>query len=243
MPNDLAGLGLATLEPEDRTMSAAADIDRFRQWLAKTKLPQDGRLPPERSLAGRLGLSRSQLRKILAKLEAEGRVWRHVGRGTFINKQSVPPAKPDIGGIAEKTNPPQAMQARMIIEPEVARLAALHATSFQINEMRELARKMRQAKTWAEYEDIDWRFHNLLAESSGNTLLQEIQYLLNGVRRAVVWGHLNKAPIGPPENYHSFAEHDDLIDNIAARNRSGAAAAMQRHLGSTSAALMEDDEP
>ena len=90
------------------------------------------------------------------------------------------------------------MQARMIIEPEIARLAALHATSAQVQAMRQLARKMRDATTWAEYEDLDWRFHNLLAEASANTLLQDIQYLLNGVRRVVVWGYLNTRPIGPP---------------------------------------------
>ena len=222
-------------------MSPVADFDRFTRWLTKAKLPQDGRLPPERKLADQLGFSRSQLRKILAKLEAEGRIWRHVGRGTFINQQSVAPAKSDIGGIAARTNPPQAMQARMIIEPEIARLAALHATPSQIDEMKRLAGKMRNAKSWAEYEDIDWRFHNLLAESSGNTLLQEIQYLLNGVRRAVVWGHLNNVPIGPRRDYHSFAEHDDLIDSIATRNRPGAAAAMQRHLNSTLSTLMDSE--
>ena len=52
-------------------MRAAADIDRFKRWLTETKLPQDGRLPPERTLAERFGLTRSQIRKILASLEAE----------------------------------------------------------------------------------------------------------------------------------------------------------------------------
>jgi DNA-binding FadR family transcriptional regulator len=227
---------------EDEMMSRVAGIDDFKKWLNKAKHPQDGRLPSERSLAERFGLNRSQLRKILAVLEVEGRVWRHVGQGTFVNMRGIPPAKPEVRGIAERTSPPQAMQARAIIEPEIARLAALHATSSQIDEMKQLSRKMREAKTWAEYEDLDWRFHNLLAESTGNTLLQEIQYLLNGVRRAVVWGHLNNRPIGPPEDNHSFTEHDDLIDNISARNRSGAVAAMQRHLNSTASSLIKDDK-
>jgi DNA-binding FadR family transcriptional regulator len=224
-------------------MRSIATVDGFKKWLERTKLPQDGRLPPERTLAAQFGLNRSQVRKMLATLEVEGRVWRHVGRGTFVNKRSVAPAKPDIPAIAERTSPPQAMQARMIIEPEIVRLAALHATSSQINEMKRLSQKMREARIWAEYEDLDWHFHNLLAEASANTLLKEIQYLLNGVRRTVVWGHLNNSLSGPPEDYHSFAEHDDVIDNIAARNRSGAAAAMQRHLESTARILMETDRP
>lgn len=222
-------------------MSSATGIDKFKRWLNEAKLPVDGRLPPERTLAERFNLSRSQLRKILAALEVEGRIWRHVGRGTFVNKRGQPPSKPNIDDIANRTSPPEAMQARMMIEPEIARLAALHATSAQIAEMRQLSQKMREAKTWPEYEDLDWRFHNLLAEASSNTLLKEIQYLLNGVRRAVVWGHLNIRPVGPSEDYHSFAEHDELIDNIAARNRMGAAAAMLRHLNSTASTLVNDE--
>ena len=42
------------------------------------------RLPPERELAGKLGVSRGELRKALSALESEGVVERHVGRGTFL---------------------------------------------------------------------------------------------------------------------------------------------------------------
>ena len=42
------------------------------------------RLPPERHLAAEFGVSRSEIRKALARMEAEGRLLRQVGRGTFI---------------------------------------------------------------------------------------------------------------------------------------------------------------
>jgi DNA-binding FadR family transcriptional regulator len=216
-------------------------LERLRTWLSDAQLPNDGRLPPERSLAEHFGVKRAELRKALAVMEAEGRLHRHVGRGTFLSEHSTAlEVFPNSVDIANRTSPPEAMQVRIIIEPEIARLAALQATSAQITQMKELCARMRNSRTWSEYEDLDWRFHNLLAESSGNNLLLEIQRLVNGVRRSVVWGHLAKRPIGPSPNYHSFAEHDALIEAITNRDRRGAAEAMRRHLNSTASTMLDD---
>ena len=60
-----------------------AALARMREYLLHAELEDGGRLPPERDLALSLGLSRGALRKALADLEAEGVLWRHVGKGTF----------------------------------------------------------------------------------------------------------------------------------------------------------------
>lgn len=219
-------------------------LGRLREWLARADLLAGGRLPPERDLAERFSVKRAEVRKALAVLEAEGRVWRHVGKGTFLSDTGASRARsgapPDIDAIAHRTSPPAAMQARLIVEPELARLAALKATSAQIHEMRDLSAGMRNAATWSVCEELDWRFHNLVAEASGNTLLVEIQHLLNGVRRYVIWGHLSKRPVGPSPDYHSFDEHDAIVEAITQRDRRGAAEAMRRHLASTASNLDED---
>ncbi|HZH52144.1 MAG TPA: FCD domain-containing protein [Microvirga sp.] len=215
-------------------------LGRLRTWLSETQLPDNGRLPPERELAARFGIKRAELRKALAVMEGEGHLRRHVGKGTFLAKEGIAgiPSAAEI--IANRTSPPEAMQARIVVEPEIARLAALKATSAQIAEMKELCRQMRQAKTWNEYEQLDWRFHNLLAEASGNNLLLEIQRLVNGVRRAVVWGRLARRPVGPSADYHSFAEHEAIVDAISNRDRRGAAEAMRCHLNSTASTMLDE---
>lgn len=210
----------------------------IRSWLAASSFP-NGRLPPERELAVRFGVGRAELRKSLAVLETEGWLERQVGRGTFLKSNADAALYPNTGQIAARTSPPEAMQARMIVEPEIARWAALKATSSQVAVMRELNLRMRSAKTWSEYEDLDWKFHDILAEATGNFLLVEIQRMVNGVRRAVVWGHLEKRPVGPETDYHSFAEHDAIVDAIAQRKRKGAADAMLFHLQSTASALRD----
>ena len=59
-------------------------LTQLKAYLAQLNLPENARLPAERELCDVLGVSRGELRKALALLEAEGEVWRHVGKGTFL---------------------------------------------------------------------------------------------------------------------------------------------------------------
>ena len=211
------------------------------RWLNEANLPANGRLPPERELAEQFGVNRAELRKAMSALEAEGRISRHVGRGTFLTvatgaSQSI------VRDIARHVNPVEAMQARLIIEPGVASLAALQATISQIEEMRHLTVEMRASASWSEYEERDWTFHNLLAQACNNRLLMETEQLLNSVRRIVVWRHLQRECSAPPTNYHSFDEHEGIVNAIARRDRRAAAQGMERHLQKTLSLLQAGDE-
>lgn len=217
---------------------------QLRHWLSSEEMPESGRLPPERALAEQFHVTRAELRKALAVLESEGRLRRHVGRGTFLaSGRGV--SRSRIDELAEGTTPRDAMQARLVVEPELARLAALNATTAQIAEMRTICAQLRRVSTWREYEAIDARFHTLIAEASGSRLLVEIHHIINGVRRKVVWGHLNIRPVGPSADYHSFNEHDAIVEAIANRDRRGAAEAMRQHHTATLSTLMDDigDDP
>ena len=227
----------SSYEDDGSTMEAHLN-STVRHWLSAVRLSADARLPPERELAKKFRVSRAELRKVLAVLEAEGQIQRHVGKGTFVVN---PPSDSGPNGedIAARTSPLAAMQARRAVEPELARLAALNATSAQFLEMRKLCSEMRHAPTWEAYAELDWRFHNLIAEATGNVLLVEIQRLLNGVRRFVVWGNLVKRAEGPPSDYHSFGEHEEIFDAIQARDSDRAMRAMLSHLGGTQSQLID----
>lgn len=205
-------------------------------WIETATLPPDRRLPSERALGAQLGIGRSELRKALATLERQGCLKRHVGKGTFLVSQPRRNGS-NLADIAHRTSPLEAMQARLVVEPEIARLTALAASPAQLAELRQLSVQIRQAKTWGEYESLDWRFHNMIAEACGNGLLVEIQYLVNAVRQDVVWSHLTRGGIGPPADYRSFVEHDAIVDAISRRDRRAAAEAMRQHLNSTSTML------
>lgn len=219
-------------------------LARLRAYLAALKLPLDSRLPPERDLCSALGVSRSELRKALAVLESEGQLWRHVGKGTFIGSRPRDNLA-DIAAITRRTNPAEVMQTRLLLEPEVARLAARMATDRQIAAMRHCLAMMRAAETWRQYEAWDNRFHYLIAESARNALLLALLDTLNAVRRAVTWGRARANKIMPNPDHHSFIEHDAILAAIAAHDTEGAAREMRRHLDSVAQGLLRnggDDE-
>ncbi|MEL6827206.1 MAG: FCD domain-containing protein [Pseudomonadota bacterium] len=209
----------------DQTMHFLATL---RQWLKDMQFTPHQKLPAERELAAKFCVTRAEIRKALAVLEDEGLIQRFVGRGTFVTKTLLQLS--DQENIAATTSPLAAMQARYAIEPELARLAALNATPAQIEEMKRLLREMRTSQTWENYAHLDWQFHNLIAESTGNGLLVEIQRMLNDVRRYVVWGDLETDANGPTTDYHSFDEHERIINAIESRNGQSAMQAMLDHL-------------
>lgn len=190
------------------------------------------RLPPERKLAEEFGVSRSEIRKLLARLETEGQLTREVGRGTFV-RSPAPRTPADSETLQKSTSPREAMEARLLLEPELASLAAINATHKQIETMCSLSKQMRVSKTWSAYEQLDGRFHRLIAEAAGNKLLVAVHQIVEEVRRAVVWKWLDTRPVGPSPDYSSFDEHDAIIEAIEKRDRVGAANAMKRHLRTT----------
>lgn len=146
-----------------------------------------------------------------------------------------------VARLAEVTSPHDAMMARLTLEPELAGHAAIHASPRHLAEARRLADGMRAASNWAEYESLDTRLHELIAIASRNPLLVELHRIVNAVRVSVVWSNLQIPEHGPPKDYHSFAEHDAIIDALESRDRRAAHAAMRAHLKSVRATLLKDD--
>jgi DNA-binding FadR family transcriptional regulator len=212
-------------------------VTHLRAYLAQASLPEDGRLPPERDLSAALGVTRTELRKALGTLEAEGQIWRHVGKGTFMGNRPVDTLS-DIAALSKRTNPAELMRARMIIEPEIARAAALTATPMHLAELRMCQARTREAATWRQYETWDTRLHRTVAEATQNTPLLGLFDMLNALRRAVTWGRLRSNPVKPEPDHHSFTEHETIITAIENRDMNGAAAAMRAHLRSVERNLL-----
>jgi len=204
-------------------------LARLRTYLAQIEMPLDSRLPPERELAETLGVTRAGLRKALSVLEAENQIWRHVGKGTFIGSRPIETLA-DVAAITRRTNPAEVMRTRLVLEPEVARMAALNATSTHIEEMRTCMQRTRAAQSWRQYEAWDNRLHRVIAESTQNSLLLALLDTLNAVRRAVVWGRLRVDKVKPAPNHHSFEDHEAIVAAIEDRDLNRAASAMRTHL-------------
>lgn len=205
-------------------------LKMLRNFLADQEFPLNGKLPAERLLCGELGLTRGGLRKAMAVLEAEGLVWRHVGRGTFYGPRPVLNLS-DVEYLNEHTRPSEVMEARLAIEPQLAKLAAVHGAASNFAEMRRCKRLCKSAGEWRVYESWDNSFHQAVAKATCNKLLISLFDTLNIVRRSTVWGQLRSTKL-PPANHGSFAEHDAIYDAIVARDGDLAADLMRKHLRS-----------
>ena len=214
-----------------------ATLVQLRAWLTRQDLAPGTRLPPERELSDILGVSRGELRKALAALETEGHLWRHVGKGTFVGSRRMEVLS--LSDIDRITNPTEVMRTRLLIEPMIAREAALNATSVHIEALRACVARTYAATTWRQYEAADNELHRLIAVATDNRLLLALFDALNAVRRAVVWGMLRSGEQKPPPNHHSFSEHNTIVAAIEQRDLEGASRAMYLHLRAVQQKLID----
>ncbi len=217
-------------------------LTQLKAWLAQPDVSSDNRLPPERELCDLLGVSRGELRKSLATLERDGELWRQVGKGTFVGAR---PAEKflSVAAIAAGSNPVEVMQARLLIEPMLAREAAINATGAHLKEMRRYVRIQREVTTWRQYENADNQLHRIVAEATRNTILIAMFDQLNAVRRAVVWGRLREKPNQPPADHHSFEQHEAIVGAISERDEESACQAMLEHLTTVQCHLLRTRPP
>ena len=215
---------------------------QLRAFIAHGEFAINDRLPPERELSEKLGIGRSELRKAFAVLEAEGAIWRHVGRGTFVGSgHGHITDSLSIASIAKRTTPREVMYARIVLEPMLAREAALHATAEHIEQLQDICRLSRLAATWRQYETLDNQFHSLIAEATQNTPLVAMYNQLNALRRTVAWGRLRKRHDNPPQDHHSFDGHEAILAAIEQRDTSASLDMMKKHLKSVSDMLFPSE--
>ena len=227
---------LAMLAQRERSEGQGA-IATLRAFIAAGSFASGDRLPSEREMIGTLGMSRSTLRKALDALEREGAIWRHVGKGTFVADHGDGNGIGVLAALSHQMTPIRMIQARLCIEPSLAREAAIHASREAIIRIK-LARDAAWAATnWADYEAQDDLFHRAVAESSDNILLLSLFDQLNYVRRAVAGSAVVRGSAIPPRDHSSFVEHEQIVTAIEARDPEAAQKAMRQHIGAVSTRL------
>ncbi len=211
--------------------------ERLKTYLKEQNFELNSRLPAERILAEDLGISRTKLRSALAKLESEGRIWRHVGKGTFIGSRPVENVY-DADSVSHRTTPRELIEARLLVEPGLVGLAALHATKADILAMAHCIEKTRKAPDWRVYEAWNNKLHQAIAEAAHNMPLLAIFNMLNSIQQSVVWSRPRNTPFARKHDHHSFREHDAIFEAIAERDAPAAEQAMRSHLESVGTGLM-----
>jgi DNA-binding FadR family transcriptional regulator len=185
--------------------------------------PVGARLPAERDLTERFGVSRPTIREAMIALEMQGLVEARKGSGVFV--RAAAPAQADreldIGAF-------EITEARRLLEGEVAAVAATEITEEQLAELRQLLHAM--AHDTPEAEQADRRFHILIAETTRNAVIISAvtDFWDMRFRSPLAREVLEKAGSLGVES--RLAEHGRILNALEARSPIDARHAMRDHL-------------
>jgi GntR family uxuAB operon transcriptional repressor len=199
------------------------------------------RLPTERQLSIDLGVTRSSVRTALALLEAQGRISREVGRGTFL--RAVPEtisAAPDAAGETAQVRaagpagadfaPADVMTIRRLLEPPAMVLVVAWATASDLEEMDRCLDLGDRAATYEEFEACDLALHRCIMAASHSPLLSALYGAIESARHGQVWGDLKRRSASPDRRSQYQADHRAIVEALRSRDSGGAVEAMRVHL-------------
>jgi DNA-binding FadR family transcriptional regulator len=211
-------------------------VEALQAVLSSDLYPLHSRLPAERQLCELLKVSRSALRNGLDKLERDGRIWRHVGKGTFVGgrPQSVQSCAEALGN---DTTLSELLEARMLTEPQVARLAALRAEPSDIDLMQHYDRAAARAGDWTSWDQWDELFHRAIVEAGGNGLMINAMDQILRIKKRTPWTITRAQTFDPGLRNRYAAEHRAVIEAIAAHDPKRAEDAMALHIRGISSSI------
>jgi DNA-binding FadR family transcriptional regulator len=203
------------------------------------------RLPTERQLATDLGVTRSSVRHALAMLEAQGRISREVGRGTFLRELPAASAPAPPGPAADGRwsadpapgadfAPADVMTIRRLLEPPAMSLVVGWATAADLEEMDRCLVGGDGAASYEEFEFWDLALHRCIMAASHSPLLVALYRDIETARHGQVWGDLKRRSSSAERREHYQADHRAIVGALRARDSARAVEAMRVHLARVS---------
>jgi DNA-binding FadR family transcriptional regulator len=204
-------------------------VDRLGTAISLGLLAPGSRLPAERELCGRLGISRSTLRQALTALTQSGHVFATRGRagGTFVS-DPLPPSDPPSPEMLGRWR--EICDERLAVELGVALLAAERVEPDTMQALEELSAALDGVlQDFSAYRQADVRLHVCLAEATGSPPLLRAMTDVQGAMTELL-AHIAH----PPEVLASSnAQHRRLLGAIRERDAERAVAVMAEHLQGT----------
>jgi GntR family uxuAB operon transcriptional repressor len=225
------------------------------------------RLPTERRLALDLGVSRSAIRHAMAVLQAEGRVSREVGRGTFLRDPGPEPAAgrgagpagvapadgapadgdgPEGGadlasgvltGLADYA-PADVMAVRRLFEPTAMSLVVAWATARDFAEMDRCLLGGERAADHDEFEVWDAALHRSIIAATRSPLLIRLYSEVERARHGRMWGDLKRRSASAARRDEYRRDHEEIVTALRLRDADRATTAMRTHLTRVSRHLL-----
>jgi GntR family transcriptional regulator, transcriptional repressor for pyruvate dehydrogenase complex len=216
-------------------------VEHVRSLISSGEVHPGDRLPPERELARKLKISRSSLRAGIGFLSAMGVLKSRHGAGTFVS--SGPPALDssslNVLGALHGFLPWQMFEARLVLESNLAALAAERATDEHLAELsEEVAEMYASLDNPQEYLIHDVRFHRTIARAAGNPILGALMETIT----ANLYEGRSKTVQRSQDLKQSAVMHREIYRAIRAHNPTHARQVMEQHLNQASMAQVIEDE-
>jgi GntR family transcriptional repressor for pyruvate dehydrogenase complex len=166
-------------------------IDQILDLIRGGIFKSGDKLPPERTMASKLGVSRPSVREAYCVLEMVGILESKVGSGTFVKSSDIDQIS--ISKIRDISNqeesPYEILEVRKIIEPEIVSLAATNSTEEDVQDIERILNKMKaEMQENGTYNvDTDALFHLRIAQATGNTVLFNVMKYIMDLLRERLW--------------------------------------------------------
>lgn len=211
-----------------RQKTGSADIAAtLRREILSGVLIENDRMPSERLMAEKYGVSRGTVREALNQLAREQLVDIRAGSGTYVTFSRERGATMPI----ENARPLELMDARFALEPHICRLAVLHAGRPELDEMERLLDAMeRSVENPTAFAEADTDLHGALARSTGNNLLIWIVTQMNSARSYDEWTRMRQLTLNRQVIARYNVQHRQIVNAIRSREPERAATLMKEHL-------------
>lgn len=214
-------------------------VKQIEELIRNGKLRPGDRLPPEKILAKRLGISRPSVREAIVALGILGLVETRGGKGNFV-KNVVSASFLDQGfrNLEEEESPFELLQARKIIEGEIAGYAARTAQKEDVRRIREALDKMRSIvqvpsspEKFEQHVKLDLEFHLNIVRATHNAVLFRMVTQLFENLKEDLWTSLKKRSWTIPGILQRYLiEHEQILRAIEDRQSYRARKSMHKHL-------------
>lgn len=193
-------------------------VEQIQELIRQERLKPGDKLPPERALAQKLGVSRPPLREAVSALEVLGLVETRGGKGRFIADSFGPGALSRVLRKSGKDeNPFEFLEARRIVEGEIAALAAERASPGDVKKVEDTLDSLTQnMNDVPKAMNLDMQFHLEIAKAAHNgTLLNIVVEFANRLKERM-WLNLTKEKTWgiPHRAKRLLEEHKELLEAI-----------------------------
>jgi GntR family transcriptional repressor for pyruvate dehydrogenase complex len=217
------------LTPVTRTTLTADICRKLVAHLIRGDWTAGEKIPPERLLCQQLGVGRASLREALKALEIMGMIETRLGEGTFVCRRSEFFARPLLWAItgSDVSDARELVEARKLIEVELAGLAAERATPEDLAKIGEMLDAMERSLDDRQcFLEADIGFHLAVAQAGHNTILLNAILLIRNLLREWVSSALDQ----PGVSAEALEQHKRIFLAIAKRRREQARESMEAHL-------------